>query len=236
MSLLRLLTTGRSLVGLKDNEGRYRVTNQRLLPKFGSKRNPFRATTPDKVDVESVKAEPTASEPTATEPTAPQPATLPTEVVEHAAAEPEVSEVAVKPAEGPVAAPGASTTTAVRAPEVPARPSSVATAKNPSAALWRWIQGLKAKLSGFGRRSGARPTPPPSLRRPVQAELSLDRIKVVRNDLSDSDLEIVPAKAPSLRDQGRVLGPAKAGASSWSRVGTLLMKGPKRESPKEATK
>lgn len=31
----------------------------------------------------------------------------------------------------------------------------------------------------------------------VQGELSLDRVKVVRNDLSDSDLEIVPAKKPT---------------------------------------
>jgi hypothetical protein len=31
----------------------------------------------------------------------------------------------------------------------------------------------------------------------VQGELSLDRVKVMRNDLSDADLEVVPAK-PSM--------------------------------------
>src|ERR1035437_10191334 len=41
MSLLRLLTTGKSLVGLKDLESRYRLTTQRLLPQFGPTRNPF---------------------------------------------------------------------------------------------------------------------------------------------------------------------------------------------------
>ena len=32
-----------------------------------------------------------------------------------------------------------------------------------------------------------------SRREPVQGELSLDRVKVVRNDLSDADVEIIPA-------------------------------------------
>ena len=36
MSLVRLLTAGKSLVGMKDTENRYRMTSQRLLPKFGS--------------------------------------------------------------------------------------------------------------------------------------------------------------------------------------------------------
>jgi hypothetical protein len=43
MSLLRLLSTGKSLVGLTDNPHRYRLTQQRLLPCFGSKKNPFRS-------------------------------------------------------------------------------------------------------------------------------------------------------------------------------------------------
>ena len=44
MSLLRLLTTGKSLVGVKDTESRYRVTSERLLPQFGSAKNPFSST------------------------------------------------------------------------------------------------------------------------------------------------------------------------------------------------
>jgi hypothetical protein len=44
MSLLRLLTTGKSLVGLKESDTRYRVTRQRMLPRFGSAKNPFCAT------------------------------------------------------------------------------------------------------------------------------------------------------------------------------------------------
>jgi hypothetical protein len=37
-----------------------------------------------------------------------------------------------------------------------------------------------------------------SLRPPVQAELSLEKIKVMRNDLSDADLEVVPARQPMM--------------------------------------
>ena len=33
----------------------------------------------------------------------------------------------------------------------------------------------------------------------MQGELALEKIKVVRNDLSDADLEVVPAKLPTAR-------------------------------------
>jgi hypothetical protein len=58
----------------------------------------------------------------------------------------------------------------------------------------------------------------------VQGELSLDRVKVVRNDLSDSDLEIVPAKQPS---RSAVPAPELAATVSsppraWGRVTSRL--------------
>src|SRR6266704_2058917 len=43
MSLARLLSAGKSLVGGMDNTIRYRMGNPGMLPKFGSGRNPFRA-------------------------------------------------------------------------------------------------------------------------------------------------------------------------------------------------
>jgi hypothetical protein len=43
----------------------------------------------------------------------------------------------------------------------------------------------------------SQPLIPQLAKRPVQGELSLERVKVVRNDLSDTDLEIVTAKAGS---------------------------------------
>jgi hypothetical protein len=44
MSLLRLLSAGKSLVGIQTAETRYRLTEHRMLPKFGGKKNPFRRT------------------------------------------------------------------------------------------------------------------------------------------------------------------------------------------------
>ena len=41
MSLGKLLTSGKSLVGLQNAEGRYEMRAQNLLPKFGSEKNPF---------------------------------------------------------------------------------------------------------------------------------------------------------------------------------------------------
>ncbi len=44
MSLLRLLSAGKSLMGVKDADSPYRMTTQNLLPKFGSAKNPFALT------------------------------------------------------------------------------------------------------------------------------------------------------------------------------------------------
>ena len=65
------------------------------------------------------------------------------------------------------------------------------------AAAWRakWAARLSAL---FSRPAGkpAKVTLPAPARLPVQGQLALDRIKVVRNDLSDADLEVVPARLP----------------------------------------
>ncbi|PWU16992.1 MAG: hypothetical protein C5B50_12185 [Verrucomicrobia bacterium] len=42
MSLVRLLASGKSLVDVKGPGGRYRMSNPGALPKFGSRKNPFR--------------------------------------------------------------------------------------------------------------------------------------------------------------------------------------------------
>jgi hypothetical protein len=50
-----------------------------------------------------------------------------------------------------------------------------------------------AHLPSLGMSGGSAKSRPAHV--PVQGELSLDKVKVVRNDLSDSDLEVVTAKA-----------------------------------------
>src|SRR5262249_235881 len=46
MSLVRLLTAGKSLIGIQEETSRYRMRAKNLLPKFGSDKNPFAAPAP----------------------------------------------------------------------------------------------------------------------------------------------------------------------------------------------
>ena len=80
---------------------------------------------------------------------------------------------------------------------------------------------------------GDEPSPPLLVRflertllTPAQAELSLDAVKPVRNDLSDSDLQIVPAKPEFKPDalkppRPRVPRPELTGFA-WSRLTARL--------------
>jgi hypothetical protein len=168
MSLLRLLTSGKSLVGVRDTETRYRLTTQRLLPQFGSAKNPF------------------SSGGTAEQ------------------------------------APAA----AVYQPTEPCEVANRASIRNPARELWRrsaaLLGGWKAKLSGLGARpprKAAKSAIPQFPKPAVQGELSLDRIRVVRNDFSDGDVEIVPANPRSasarqaVEPTGDVQGAWVAGAA-----------------------
>jgi hypothetical protein len=63
---------------------------------------------------------------------------------------------------------------------------------------------------------------PPSAGRnvtPVQVELSLEKVKVVQNDLTDADVEIVPVKSRPAREA--VMPPAR---KSWADLGERIMK------------
>jgi hypothetical protein len=55
---------------------------------------------------------------------------------------------------------------------------------------------------------------------PVQVELSLEKVKVVHNDLRDADVEIVPMKSRPTRGPSD-LPPAK---KSWEALGERIMK------------
>jgi hypothetical protein len=81
----------------------------------------------------------------------------------------------------------------------------------------QWVR----KLNPFRWRSHHRPAgtavPPARHRSPVQGELSLDKIKVVRNDLTDADLEIVSAGEASKRNPAPVAGAKPGVALAWLR-------------------
>lgn len=81
-----------------------------------------------------------------------------------------------------------------------------------------WVK----KLNPLSIWRGARPQLPPAAQPPLQAELSLDRVKVVHNDLTDADVEIVPIKSRTTPEpETPILPPANHG-DSWSRLGAKI--------------
>jgi hypothetical protein len=69
---------------------------------------------------------------------------------------------------------------------------------------------------------GSRPSGPQKAQPPMQAELSLDRVKVVHNDLTDADVEIVPIKSRTAPEtEAPILPPAQAG-DPWSRLSAKI--------------
>jgi hypothetical protein len=199
MSLLRLLTSGKSLVGLRDTESPYRLTSQNLLPQFGPARNPFS---------NRVKAEPAQTEARSSE--------------NHSEGAASVAKPNIPPQSGEPAA------VLQKRAEHRAVPAWF-NARNLAVALWRRLAALlsasQTKLLGLFARSGGKATKPAIPRfpkPPVQGELSLDRIKVVRNDLSDADLEVVPAKPPAApavtAPAPRAVEKAEATKSAWGRA------------------
>lgn len=143
MKIGQLLAAGRSLVGQKDQVGRYRPVDPRSMPRFEQ-------GTPEwlSAGAEAPQAEPQHAAPCApAEPPAVKPAPFP----------------------GPVC----------RA-DLPKRHG-----------LWTRIW---AAVWPGQKAAGPRPA---GVRRPIQAELRLEQVKVVRNDLSDADLEVVRSQAPA---------------------------------------
>jgi hypothetical protein len=94
----------------------------------------------------------------------------------------------------------------------PALPS-----QNPGRSL-KWMSRLNPFASGPAFCAAGRKT----ATIPVQAELSLDAVKVLRNDLSDVDVEIVPLKSRPSSGAGEPgLEPAKR---SWGLLGERFLK------------
>ena len=184
MSVLKYLSAGKSLVGLKQTAVRYQMGAPGALPRFDSKRNPFRSRTV---------------------PTAPS-----------SAPEPSESELPVKPLVA------ASTVVLVSSP------AGVVNAVQPAPVVAAKAAESRIGLKNFARRLGSiggkriksigglagglfqrakslsvwTRKPKAEVGRmakaPVQGELSLDTVKVVRNDLTDADFEVVPRSRKSM--------------------------------------
>jgi hypothetical protein len=217
MILLRLLTAGKSLIGVKNTASPYQVTNQRLLPKFGAKKNPFRTTAWPELD-------PTPTSFSCTDPKAGPSSSQGLESVAAAGLEPgstvAASEGGLEPKKS-CASDGKRTWRgwsflgswlfrkkaegAVPVKSLPGRSSG-------------WVS---SRVSSPTRRHGGRAS-----KAPVQQELSLDKVQVVRNDLSGSDMEVVVVKPPEAKPAPPPAEQAfrehPRSASSWGRVAGQL--------------
>ena len=57
---------------------------------------------------------------------------------------------------------------------------------------------------------------------PVQSELRLDNVQVVRNDLSEADLEVVPAAPPGVKPDLATTGQRETAGKAWGRLTTRI--------------
>jgi hypothetical protein len=211
MSLLKLLSAGKSLDGSKPMPSPYRMKSANFLPKFGSKKNPF---------AQAPKAEPA------------KPGNKPAETGSLFESEP-ASPLApfrkappakeVKPA-------------AAAMPEAPAAPETKSEPKPASAVPLakekkpRMLPGIIKKFNPLAylpkRQPGARAARPKVAKTAVQGELSLERVRVLRNELNDSDIEFVTAKAANTGTAGTTL-PAmrRPKLTTWGRLTSRMMGG-----------
>jgi hypothetical protein len=166
MSLVRLLASGKSLVGLNNGLSPYRMRRQTALPRFGSGKNPFchlEEHAPAKSqDVGAAHFE------------------IPPEVAETRTGD------SLTP-NAPDTVKGGHQTYAVMAAAGYRRlglrlRAAFARLAPKVIAVVCWPRARQPMLAVK-----------PSAQGPVQAELALDRVRVVRNDLHDTDLEIVAA-------------------------------------------
>jgi hypothetical protein len=153
MNPLRLLTKGRTIRGLKERPGAYKLLEKSVLPNFsGVKR--------------SVPTMPHA-----------EPAIAHTALFEQS--QPKTETVA------PVSAALVPDPVPVPAPVATLTPAKVQQSKPE---LWNRLAGI---ATGWTRQWIPWRKAPPFQSPTVQTELALEKIKVMRNDLSDDDLEVV---------------------------------------------
>ncbi|MEK7706416.1 MAG: hypothetical protein AAB380_00265 [Verrucomicrobiota bacterium] len=96
------------------------------------------------------------------------------------------------------------------------------------AARWisEWSQKINPLLRLAKRPGSVKSAVPRFAKTSVQPELSLDKVQVLRNDLSDADFEVVPAKMPvtassrttALTSQERF----EPAGSTWNRLRTRI--------------
>ncbi|MGH7951618.1 MAG: hypothetical protein ACREFE_06830 [Limisphaerales bacterium] len=137
------------------------------------------------------------------------------------------------PAKNPLVVP-AKTAAKTKLPKAETK-NPVALDKKIAAPVWTKTQKLEtvsatqkptatwaSRLNPISMLRGSRnKTAAQTVSRPVQAELSLEKVKVVHNDLTDAEVEIVPMKSrPAREPYAPVLPPAR---QSWEFLGERLL-------------
>lgn len=212
---------------MKETVSPYRMRTANLLPKFGSPKNPF---------APALKAEPVNPERTAA-PAAPVPvsAAKPAPVKSEPVKMETISLFDAKPVESPApvkvmeAQPMAIEPVKAE-PAQTKLPNAVKTASaRKRMPLAEWMKKVNPLQYLPAREQGAKKAiRSKGARTPVQAELSLEKVKVVRNDLSDTDLEIIPAKLAKPAELPNVSGPAiqpmtKTEPTTWNRMTSRVL-------------
>ena len=179
MSLVKLLSAGKSLVGGQEVQSRYRMNKQMRLPKFISTRNPFAN--------EGTK-DAALTQPKISRQSAPQPDST---------------------------AAGSTTKESKRT----ALTSRLISATRRSAA---WL-GKTNPFSRFAESARSKKSTIPCFTKPpIQSELCLDKVQVVRNDLSDADLEVVAVAAPVASQGVKSAGQCETAGNAWGRLTTRM--------------
>jgi hypothetical protein len=147
MNPFRLLTKGRTIRGLRERPGAYKLLERSVLPNFSGPKRPAPTTRH------------------------PKPANAQSALFEQPQPKPETpAPVSVAPVPAPVPAPAP-------VKDQPSKPGLWSRlAAIPAGWTCPWIPWRKA---------------PPFQSPTVQTELALDKVRVMRNDLSEDDLEVV---------------------------------------------
>src|SRR4051812_46996337 len=201
MSLVRLLTAGKSLVGIQDLKSRYRSVDPRALPKFGSEKKIY-----SEVARESRESGERGAKSSGEVSKGNMNAAADRNVRAPGAERSVGAAVGEKSITAPISDRDVGVTGgAEKAPLKAARQDRSS----------GWVSELGSKLSSLvsQKPKPTRGAIPRFNGVPVQGELSLDNIKVVRNDLSDADLEVVARKAVKAEPEEAEVGQASSPAA-----------------------
>jgi hypothetical protein len=220
MSMMRLLSAGRSLVGGRKPGKPLQMVDVRSLPKFGprEKKHPRSNTQhPEKDQASNSKLQAPVKD-----------------QISHAKAEAVEKAPSCKLQASPFAKAAQDKPEKIQTSNSKSQASGGVQAASSNGSVGQGkstgLMGRLMKVKGLFTREpkAIRPVP-----QPIQGELSLDNVKVLRNDLSDSDFEVVTKAVPTQKApvQKTVVKPAEQATPApapaepkkiWNRVTTLI--------------